>query len=164
MGMQDRDLLIEQGQASKVFVKDIMSSPVVTAKEGDSIKALAKKMFAYDVDSVVIVNENNEPTGIVTEGDIVRRLLSKKRNLWFTKAKHVMSRPALTVSPEAELEEVAKYMSSKKVKRLCVVNEEGKLIGIVTQTDILENANYLIGLLKEMLEAGYGEEAATMHK
>ncbi len=157
MGVQSRDVL-EEGQASKVFVKDIMSSPVVTANEKDSIKTLAKKMFAYDVDSIVIVNEDNEPLGIVTEGDIVRRLLSKKRNLWFTKAKHVMSKPALTVSPEAELEDVAKYMSSKKVKRLCVVNDDNKLIGIITQTDILENANYLIGLLKEMLEVGYSEK------
>ncbi|MEM3215874.1 MAG: CBS domain-containing protein, partial [Candidatus Micrarchaeaceae archaeon] len=54
--------------------------------------------------------------------------------------------------------EIAKLMSEKKIKRVCIVDDSKKLIGIVTQTDILENTNYLIGLLKEMLEAGYGSQ------
>ncbi|MEM4034683.1 MAG: CBS domain-containing protein [Candidatus Micrarchaeaceae archaeon] len=143
---------------SQVLVRDVMTTQVVTALESDSIKTIAKKMKAQDVDTVVIVNKVNEPVGLVTEGDIVRRLLYRKRNLWFTKAKHIMSKPVLTSNSEATIEEIAKLMSEKKIKRVCIVDDSKKLIGIVTQTDILENTNYLIGLLKEMLEAGYGSQ------
>ncbi|MGC8629099.1 MAG: cyclic nucleotide-binding/CBS domain-containing protein [Candidatus Micrarchaeia archaeon] len=153
----EKDILLNTEKNSNIPIREIMSSPVISATEKASIKEIAKKMKAHDIDTVVIVNKNNEPIGLVTEGDIVRRLLSKKRNLWFTKAKHVMSSPVYTAHEEMGIEDVAKYMAAKKIKRLCIVDEKGKLTGIVTQTDIIENTNYLIGLLKELLEAGYGE-------
>ncbi|MGC8676054.1 MAG: cyclic nucleotide-binding/CBS domain-containing protein [Candidatus Micrarchaeia archaeon] len=147
------------GKESQILVREVMTSPVVTAFENSSIKDIAKKMKSYDVDTVVIVNKENEPVGLVTEGDIVRRLLSKKHNLWFTKAKHVMSKPVLTTNSETAIDEIIETMSRKKIKRICVVDDTNKLMGIVTQTDILENTSYLMGLLREMLEAGYGDSA-----
>ena len=72
-----------------------------------------------------------------------------------------MSKPVLTANTEAKIEDVAKYMVAKRVKRLCIVDESNKLVGIVTQTDIIENTNYLIGLLRELLNSGYGEVGAS---
>ncbi|MGC8547398.1 MAG: cyclic nucleotide-binding/CBS domain-containing protein, partial [Candidatus Micrarchaeia archaeon] len=161
MRAPDKDLLIDARKTSDIAIREIMSSPVVTARENASVREIAKKMKNHDIDTVVIVNKENEPIGMVTEGDIVRRLLSKKRSLWFTKAKHVMSKPVLTANTEAKIEDVAKYMATKRIKRLCIVDESNKLVGIVTQTDIIENTNYLIGLLRELLDSGYGEVGAS---
>jgi len=155
----ERDQIIDTRKSSGIIVREIMSTPVITAGPNSSIKELAKKMKDHDVDTIIIINKENEPLGVVTEGDIVRRLLSKKRSLWFTQAKHVMSKPVYTITDEAEIEDVAKYMVAKKVKRLCVVDENNKVIGVVTQSDILENTNYLLGFLKELLEANSGELA-----
>ena len=150
-----------------LVVNEIMSFPVITAEEKTSIKAVARKMKDHDIDTIVITNKVGEPIGMITEGDIVRRLLSKKRNLWFSKAKHVMSKPVLTIGEYVKVEDVAKYMVEKKVKRLCVVNGERKLKGIVTQTDIIKNASYLIDVLREIIETGYSnpeEENAPLNK
>lgn len=144
---------------SQILVKDIMSSPVVTAFENASIKEIAQKMRAKDVDTVIIVNKSGEPVGIITEGDIVRRLLSKKRNLWFTHAKDIMSSPVITAYEEEDLENIARKMARERIKRICVVNKENRLVGIVTQTDLLENTSYLLDLMEELIKAGYGEEA-----
>ena len=158
--MLTSDLTLNTSKSAHILVREIMSAPVVTASEKASIKEIATKMKDKDIDTVIIVNEKNEPVGMVTEGDIVRRLLAKRRSLWFTKAKHVMSKPVVTAKEEEDIEEISKRMAEKKIKRICVVNDANKLVGIVTQTDIIENTNYLINILKEMLESGYGSEEA----
>ncbi|MGC8662665.1 MAG: cyclic nucleotide-binding/CBS domain-containing protein [Candidatus Micrarchaeia archaeon] len=134
-----------------------MSKPVITAREKDSVKEIAKKMKKYDINSVVIVDKKNIPIGIVTEGDIIRRLISKKRNILFSNASHVMSKPVVTIKKNVKLEDAAKYMVKKKIKKLCVVDNSGSLIGIVCDEDIVKNASYLIDVLKEIIETGYSE-------
>ncbi len=145
-----------------IAVKDIMSFPVIVATHKESVKSIAKKMKQHDVDSVVIVDEKAMPIGIVTEGDIVRRLLSRKRHTLFVKAKHIMSRPVLSVHKDTDMERAAQLMVEKKVRRLCVVDELQKLTGIVTQSDILANSSYLIGVLREMVDTGYVKEVETV--
>ncbi|MEM3227641.1 MAG: CBS domain-containing protein [Candidatus Micrarchaeaceae archaeon] len=143
-----------------LLVNDIMSSPVVTAKEDESIRSIATKMKKYEIGSVVIVDKDNIPIGIITERDIVRRLLAgSKHTLFFTKAKHAMSRPVFTITKEKKLEEAARYMANNKIKKLCVVDENKKLIGIITEEDITKNASYLIDVLNEMISTGYTHEA-----
>ncbi len=147
-----------------VVVSDIMSTPVVMAKEEASIKEVAKMMKKYEIDSVIIVNKHNEPTGIITEGDIVRRLVSAKRNLWFVRASHVMSKPVITVPHHQNIEDAAQLMAEKKVKKLCVVDRDNKVKGMITTSDITKNAAYLIGVLKEVIQTGYynGEQARDL--
>ncbi len=141
-----------------LIVNDVMSKPVITARGNESIKEIAKKMNKYNINSVVIVDEKNMPIGIVTEGDIIRRLLSKKRNLLFAKASHVMSKPVVTVKKDLTLEDAAKMMVNKKIKKLCVVDDAGSVIGIISEGDIVKNASYLIDVLKEIIETGYREK------
>ena len=148
----------------RLAVKDVMSSPVVTAKDKTSIREIAKLMAKHGVGAVVITNKSNEPVGMVTEGDIVRRLVSRKRNLYFSKAKHIMSNPVITISRNVNLEDAAKYMVEKKIRKLCVVDSDNKISGIITSTDIMKNEGYLIGVLKEIINSGYveGEEAMSV--
>ncbi len=138
-----------------------MSKPAVTATEKTSIRDIARKMGRHRIDAVLITNKKNEPVGIITEGDIVKRLVSAKRNLWFVKAKHVMTKPVLTITAHMRLEDAARQMADKKVKKLCVIDEESKVLGMVTTEDITKNASYLINVLEEIIETGayMGEEA-----
>ncbi len=144
-----------------IVVREIMSSPVVTGSLKEGVKDIAKKMKQHDVDSIVIVNQANEPVGIITEGDMVRRLLARTRNLLFFKAKDIISKPVLSVRGDMSMDDAAQTMMSKRVKKLCVVDEQGKLIGLVTQFDIIKNSTALIGVLREMVQAGYAEETET---
>jgi CBS domain-containing protein len=143
-------------------VNDIMSSPVIVAREKTSVREVAKLMSKHNIDAVVIVNKAGEPMGMITGGDIVRRLVSRKRNLLFSKAGHVMSKPVVTIKKHVRLEDAARYMADRKIKKLCVVGDDNKVVGIITSSDITKNASYLIDVLEEIIETGYvaGEEKA----
>ena len=143
-----------------LVVSDVMSFPVITSRETDSIKVVAQKMSTHRVGGVVIVNKNNEPVGIITQGDIVKRLVTKgRRILFFSKAKHIMSKPVVSIDREMKIEHAAKFMVRSKIKRLCVVDKFNKLVGMVTDSDIMKNSGYLIDVLNEMINTGYVEEA-----
>lgn len=146
---------LTESQARSLRAREIMSSPVVTASERTSIREIAKLMKKHNVDAVVITDKTGNPAGIITEGDIVRRLVSTKRNLWFVKAGHAMSRPLITIGKDAMLEDAARYMAEKKIKKLCVVDESSRLVGMITTEDITKNAGYLINLLEEVIHTGY---------
>ena len=149
-----------------ILVHDIMSHPVVTAKPDESIKSIAVKMQKHGVGSVVVVNASEQPIGIITKGDIVRRLVTKKRlmlrMMLVSKAKSAMTSPILTIDRKRRLEEAARFMMESKVKRLCVVSEEKKLIGIITDNDIMRHSSELIGVLNEIIDTGYVKEAGEI--
>ena len=142
-----------------LLVNDVMSFPVVTAKEKEGIDKIAQKMYRHRISGVVVVNKLNAPIGIITEGDIVRRLLTKKRRMLFlSKASHVMSRHVITINKEMRIEDAAKFMVKNRVKRLCVVDDMNRVIGMITDNDIMKNSSYLIDVLNEIIETGYIKE------
>lgn len=149
-----------------IIINDIMSHPVVTADVNDKIKSIAVKMEAHHVGSVVVVDRDNRPLGIITKGDIVRRLVTKKRTMLkmmlFTKAKSAMSKPIVTIGKQQRIEQAAKEMMDKKIKRLCVVDTDGRLLGIVTDNDIMKHSSELIGVLNEIIDTGYLKESGEM--
>ncbi|MGC8669820.1 MAG: cyclic nucleotide-binding/CBS domain-containing protein [Candidatus Micrarchaeia archaeon] len=140
---------------NSVRVAEIMSKPVITATEKESIKSIAQKMNKFGINSIVISDKSNMPIGMVTERDIIGKLLTKKRNLLFSKAKHIMTKPVVTINKDTTLEEAAKIMVDKRIKKLCVVDEQNRIAGMITESDIIKNATYLIELLKDMIETGY---------
>jgi len=131
-----------------------MSRPVITAKVGDDIHTIARKMKRYKIGSVIVM-EGKRPCGIITERDIVRRVVANGGTNKPVLAKDIMSKPLITVKRGETLEQAAEFMVKKGKKKLGVVDERGKLVGIVSESDIIKNANYLIGVLKELLAAGY---------
>ncbi|MEM3253277.1 MAG: CBS domain-containing protein, partial [Candidatus Micrarchaeaceae archaeon] len=103
-----------------LLVKDIMSFPVITATAKESVKSIALKMKSKKISSVVIVDESNVPIGIVTQGDIVNKLIARTKNLLFAKAKNVMSSPVITIKGDVTLENAANTMAKNRIKKLCV--------------------------------------------
>lgn len=123
-------------------VKEIMTKQVVTVTPSETVFTATNKMTKREVGALVVV-DNNLPLGIVTERDIVRKVVATKKNPSITKVSEIMSEPLFTTSSSSDVKEAAKIMTINEVRRLPVL-ENGKLVGIITATDI---AKSLVGQL-----------------
>ena len=113
-------------------VKDFMTKGVLTVDEDKTIFEAAKLMSQKEVGDVVVL-KGEIPRGIVTERDFVRRVVARKTPL-DSKISDVMSRPLITIDPDASLKEAARKMVNRGIRRLPVV-EQHKLVGIIVVSD-----------------------------
>ena len=155
---------LNQKEAETTLINAIMNShPLVEATQFDSIFTVSNLMKEENVGSIIIMDQNTDPVGIITERDIVRRVISDGKDPKITKALEIMSKPLITVKDDTHLYDVAKKMAKNKIRRLPVVKNNNTLIGIVTVTDIIKfyyeknkDDNYLA---KAMIRYGkYWEE------
>ncbi len=134
-----------------IYVKDIMSRNVKTIGAEATIMDAAKAMSKWKIGSLVIV-EGSSTVGIITEGDVSRTVAKGYDPA--TTAVTVGRKPLVSVTPDERVEVAAKMMADAEVKKLPVM-EDGKLVGIVTQTDIVNTSFALVTSLKEMVRARY---------
>ena len=134
-----------------IYVKDVMTRRVRTIGGGSSISEAAKAMAKWKIGALVIV-EGGKPTGMLTEGDI-SRFVAKGLNPSTTRAA-IGRKKLITVTPGERIEVAAKIMADAGVKKLPVV-DEGKLVGIISQTDIVSTSFALVTSMKEMVRARY---------
>ena len=118
---------------NSTFVKDIMKTNVVSIDSSMSIKEAAEMMNDIEIGGIVVM-ENNTATGIITERDVVRRIVAKNKG-YSTKLKDVMSTPLVTISPDETVWELAQLMKVKKIHRIPVISGN-KLVGMVSTTDL----------------------------
>ena len=112
--------------------------PLLKATHLDSIFTISNLMKKGKVSSIIIIDQHTTPVGIITERDIVRRVISEDKDPKITKATDIMSKPLITVQEDTHLYDVAKKMVKHKIRRLPVVNDNNTLVGIVTITDIIK--------------------------
>jgi len=117
-------------------VKDIMTKDVVSIGVSNTVFEAAELMSSNQLGCIVVV-DGEVPIGIVTERDIVRRVVAKKLAL-NTRIVDVMSKSLITVDPNASLKEAARLMSTNKIRRL-PVSRNDKLVGIVVAADFVRN-------------------------
>jgi len=134
-----------------IYVKDVMTGHVRTIGEESTISEAAKVMARYKIGALVIV-AGDRATGMLTEGD-VSRLVAKGLDPRTTPVT-IGRKKLVTVTPDERIEVAAKIMADAGVKKLPVI-EEGKLVGILTQTDIVNSSFALVTSLKEMVQARY---------
>ncbi len=113
-------------------VKDLMTKEPVTIDASKTVIEAAVLMSQNNVGDLVIM-ENNMPVGIVTERDLVRRVLAVGKPT-DTRLLEVMSTPLRMIDPEAPIKEAARRMINKGIRRLVVI-KDNKLVGIITATD-----------------------------
>jgi CBS domain-containing protein len=135
-----------------LFVKDVMTQKVRTIRSTATVKQSASLMMKSKIGSVIVV-EDSRPEGIITEGD-VSRAVAKGLDPKMVQVKSIMSKPLITITGDLRVEEAARVMANANVKKLPVV-EKGKLIGVITQTDIVGSSFDLVTALKEMVRARY---------
>ncbi len=111
-----------------------MSGKVLTAGLTTTVAQAAKKMADRGVGSIIIVKDR-DPVGILTERDLLMKVVSLDLRASTVKVGKIMSFPIMTIGPDADITDAARTMARNKIRRLPVV-ERGKLIGIVTASDI----------------------------
>jgi len=115
-------------------VKDVMTDYVVTISPEKSAVDAASIMVGEDV-SALIVEQDSRPIGVLTERDFITKVpLSKE--VFSLSTKDIMSAPLSTISPNATLAEARNLFHSKGIRKLAVLNKEGRIDGIITQTDL----------------------------
>lgn len=120
-------------------VSEIMSpKEVVAIKSALNPTALdvANLMLRKKIGSIVIVNEREQPTGIITERDFIRKASFSDKGIEKIAAKHIMSQPVITIKAYDSIETAAAVMAKNKIKRLVVLEDDGSLAGVVSVTDI----------------------------
>ena len=117
-------------------VKDIMTKNVISIGADKSVFEAAELMSSSKIGCLVIT-DGEAPIGIVTERDIVRRVVAKNIPVK-TKISEIMSRSLIMVDPDASLRDAARVMSSNKIRRLPVM-KQNKLVGIVVASDFVRN-------------------------
>jgi len=147
------------GVRERMLVKDVMTSPVITVDEGASIREIARLMDQHKLGCIIVTGKDEKPLGIVTERDLVSRVLAKKVSLSRLTAKEVMTSPLITVDPDETLSEAARRMRQLNIRRLGVIYK-GNLIGIISSKDILAVTPELIEIIQERarIEGGAVEE------
>jgi len=134
----------EIGLRTKMLVKDVMSSPVVTLNENEASNKAAVVMDKNDLGSVIVTNKAGKSIGIITERDLVIRVLAKNLKPDTVKAKEIMTTPLVTIEPDAAITEAARRMNRLDIRRLGVIYK-GNLVGIISSKDIL-------GVMPELIE------------
>ena len=141
------------------LVNEVMTREVICAAPEDSMLAIAKLMASYRISSVIIVETRLKqdrclqvPVGILTERDIVQfQALGLNLESWT--AAVMMSSPLFAVKPEDSLWMVHQIMEQRFISRIAVVGEEGGILGIITQTSLLQALNPIeLYNLAEVLE------------
>ncbi|HUR69490.1 MAG TPA: CBS domain-containing protein [Candidatus Thermoplasmatota archaeon] len=117
-----------------MIVDSVMHRPIVTADEGASVTEGARIMERHRVGCLVITR-GDEAVGIVTERDVVFRIVAAGRSPATTSLREIMSAPIATVTTEASVDEAAALMKQLRVKRL-VVMHDGTARGVISVTDI----------------------------
>ncbi len=116
-------------------VTEIMTEAPIDTVEGGLTVAFAANVMKERARGSLIVVDDGKPVGIVTERDLVRRVIAEDRNISATKIGDIMSSPLISVGPEATISSAANVMYKNGIRRIPVI-EEGRLLGIVTSTDL----------------------------
>jgi CBS domain-containing protein len=131
-------------------IKAVMTSNPTTCEPQASVVDAAKVMAQEDVGSIPIV-EGDRLAGVVTDRDIVIRVVAEGRDAQSTTVGDIASRDLVTVSPDDDLNRALELMAEKQVRRLPIV-EGDKLVGIVAQRDIaLQGADRETGQVVEQI-------------
>lgn len=136
--------MAEIGLRPKLLVKDVMSSPVVTVEEDATVNHVAALMNKNALGCIIVTNKEGKPVGIITERDLVIRVLANNVKPDTVKANEVMTSPLMTVEPDTGIAETARRMNRLNIRRLGVIYK-GQLVGIISSKDVL-------GVMPELLE------------
>ena len=141
-----------------MLVKDVMSSPVVTTDEEVTTNTIAKLMNENKLGCVIVTNKDGKPLGIITERDLVVRVLAKNLQPAAVKAVDIMTAPLATIDPEATISDAARRMSRLDIRRLGVMYK-GDLIGLISSKDILGVMPELVEIIQERTKIENAEES-----
>jgi len=120
-------------------VKEIMVEKVVSIQAEATVKDAVDLMNRHDI-GCLIVDKDGTVEGIITERDVLKRVVSESKDVSLTKVSEVMSKPLIVGGPTMYIEDAVKLMLKKNIKKL-PITEGGQVIGIITLSDVAKVAN-----------------------
>lgn len=138
-------------------VKDIMSTPALSVSEYTNIFHISKLMKENDVGVIPVCGNGGEIMGVVTDRDIVLRVIGEEKQPDSVTAKEIMTTQVTTVSPMTDLDDAFDIMAEIKVRRLPVV-ENAELVGMVTLGDLSQSLDYSFEISDALSEVCRGCE------
>ena len=139
-----------------ITVSSIMTPNVITVNEKQTLREGSKFMYQHNIGGLIVLMDtsNNEteeidkPIGIITERDIARLVAFSSNLSTDTAISEVMSKPLITINQNSSIKEVTDLMQQNNIRRLPIVDNKGKLVGIITAKDILRS---LMEFLKSLM-------------
>jgi signal-transduction protein with cAMP-binding, CBS, and nucleotidyltransferase domain len=125
-----------------VSISDILRKKLESVEDRTSIQEVAKKMKDRDVSSLVVVDTNGKPVGIVTERDIITKVCIKDGPTSTVISKEIMSTPLITIKGSSSTSTAAEMMIKNDVRHLLVIDDRNKPMGIITPLDLTRNQGY----------------------
>jgi CBS domain-containing protein len=141
----------------EVIVKEAMKTNIAIVNTTTSVLEAAKLMKNRKIGNVIVV-ENKQPIGILTESDILKKIVAEGKNASDVLVRDVMSTPIIVIDPYVTLEDAMKTMGKCNVRRLPVI-ENDELIGIITQKDISRMSPILHEISREWYDITVRDEA-----
>ncbi|RLF29589.1 MAG: CBS domain-containing protein [Thermoplasmata archaeon] len=152
--------MVRKNMKTDVLVKEAMKANPVIVKPDMTVLEAARLMRKQKIGNVIVV-EKKQPIGILTESDILKKIVAENKNPDDVQVKDVMSTPIIVVDPYKTVEEAMKIMDRSNIRRLPVI-ENGKLIGIITQKDISRISPVLLEICREWSDITGGKDETYM--
>jgi CBS domain-containing protein len=121
-------------------VDEVMQQQVFTCRSQDSLRIAAQLMWDHDIGSVVVLNDEGRPIGMVTDRDVLMCLYTSGRSLDGAPVSKAMSKELVSVRLGQPIQAAEAVMKQKQIRRLVVVNDSGKLAGILSLNDLALSA------------------------
>jgi len=136
--------------AGLMLVRDAMTKQPRVVRRDTSVQEVVATMNKFDISSIIVVQEKR-PVGIITHKDIVSKIVQPRIPPDAVTALEIMSTPVVTIGEDAGIEEAARLMAKKHIKKLVVVRDE-ELVGILTSSDLVREEPKLTRLIDELLK------------
>jgi CBS domain-containing protein len=118
------------------LAREVMTPDPVCCTPNTTIDQVAKLMAQNDCGEIPVVDTADRPIGVITDRDIVTRVVAAGKNPAGHTAEQYMSQPVVTVRPDTPLDEVVSTMETHQIRRVPVVDERGCCAGIIAQADV----------------------------
>ena len=124
-----------------MHVRDIMTTDVSCCTADTPIPEIAKLMVQHDCGEIPVCDEARRPIGVVTDRDVVTRVVACDQDPTQRAARDCMSEPVVSATPDMPIEVAADLMAEHQVRRIPVVDEHGAICGILAQADLARHAS-----------------------
>jgi CBS domain-containing protein len=124
--------------------KEIMKGAVECLREEDNVESAARRMREHNIGFLPVCDDESKVIGTLTDRDITIRVVAEGK-LSSTVISDVMTREAITCSPDMELTEVAKLLAEHQKSRCMVVDDDGRLVGVISLSDLAQHDEKEIG-------------------
>lgn len=119
----------------RASIERVMRSPPVTISISDTVSSVVKKMTLNDIGAIIVM-DSGVMAGIVTERDLVEKVIEARKDPDETVASDVMSSPVVSIEMDRSVRDALKLMEDRRIRRLAVTRN-GRLTGIVTERRLL---------------------------